>query len=112
MVTMDLDHFDHDTEVAITRAKSGLPKKDVEKIVQIVRGLRESGKCEFAPTVRACIMIAKAAKIQNISPSRSNGTFSRVCQDILASVTSRIGSKTNQNRVKEIVESLVTTHMN
>jgi gas vesicle protein GvpN len=112
MVTMDLDHFDCDTEVAITRAKSGLPKKDVEKIVRIVRGLRESGKCEFAPTVRACIMIAKAAKIQNISPSRSNGAFSRVCQDILASVTSRIGSKTNQNRVKEIVESLVTTHMN
>jgi gas vesicle protein GvpN len=112
MVTMDLDHFDYDTEVAITRAKSRLPKKDVEKIVRIVRDLRESGKCEFAPTIRACIMIAKAAKVRNISPSRSNGAFSRMCQDILASVTSRVGSKTNQNRVKEIVEGLVATHMN
>jgi gas vesicle protein GvpN len=108
MVTMDLDHFDYDTEVAITRAKSKLPKKDAEKIVRIVRNLRGSGKCEFAPTIRACIMIAKAAKIQRISPSRSNGAFSRMCQDILASVTSRVGSKTNQNRVKEIVGGLVT----
>jgi len=111
MVTMDLDHFDHETEVAITHAKSKLPKKDVERIVKIVRDLRESGKCEFAPTIRACIMIAKAAKIQNISP-HSNGVFSKMCQDVLASVTSRVGSKTNQNRVKEIVEGLVATYVN
>jgi len=111
MVTMDLDHFDYETEVAITHAKSKIPKKDVEKIVKIVRGLRESGKCEFAPTIRACIMIAKAAKIQHIS-SHSNGMFSRMCQDVLSSVTSRVGSKTNQNRVKEIVEGLVATHSN
>jgi gas vesicle protein GvpN len=112
MVTMDLDHFDYETEVAITHAKSKLPKKDVETIVKIIRDLRESGKCEFSPTIRACIMIAKAAKIQNLSPSRSNGMFSRMCQDVLSSVTSRVGSKTNQNRVKEIVEGLVTTHSN
>lgn len=112
MVTMDLDHFDYETEIAITHAKSKLPKKDVEMIVKIVRDLRESGKCEFAPTIRACIMIAKAAKIQNLSPARSNGMFSRMCQDVLSSVTSRVGSKTNQNRVKEIVEGLVATHNN
>jgi gas vesicle protein GvpN len=112
MVTMDLDYFDYDTEVAITHAKSKLPKKDVENIVRIVRDLRESGKCEFAPTIRACIMIAKAARVQNISPSRSNGPFSRMCQDILSSVTSRVGSKTNQSRVKEMVEGFVAAHLN
>jgi hypothetical protein len=31
----------------------------------------------------------------------------QICQDILASETSRVGSKTNQNRVKEIVKELV-----
>jgi nitric oxide reductase NorQ protein len=111
MITMDLDHFDFETEVAITQAKSKMSKKDVERIVRIVRDLRDSGKCEFAPTIRACIMIAKAAKIQNISPN-SNGVFSQMCQDVLSSVTSRVGSKTNQARVKEIVEGLVATHNN
>jgi gas vesicle protein GvpN len=107
MITMDLDHFDYETEVAITRAKSKLPKRYAETVVKIVRGLRESGKCEFAPTVRGCIMIAKTLKVQNITPAKSNGTFMAICQDILASETSRVGSKTNQARVKEIVKELV-----
>jgi gas vesicle protein GvpN len=106
MITMDLDHFDYDTEVAITKAKSKLSQKDAEKIVNIVRGLRESGKCEFAPTVRGCIMIAKTLKVQNMPPSNSDG-FLKVCQDIMASETSRVGSKTNQARVKELVKELV-----
>jgi gas vesicle protein GvpN len=112
MITMDLDHFDYDTEIAITRAKSKLSKRDAEVIVNIVRGLRESEKCEFAPTVRGCIMIAKTLKVQNITPSKSNGAFMQICQDILASETSRVGSKTNQARVKEIVKELVEKHCN
>ena len=112
MITMDLDHFDYDTEFAITLAKSKLSKRDAEVIVNIVRGLRESEKCEFAPTVRGCIMIAKTLKVQNITPSKSNGAFMQICQDILASETSRVGSKTNQSRVKEIVKELVEKHCN
>ncbi len=107
MITMDLDQFDYETEVAITQRKSKLSKKDSEKIVNIVRCLRESGKCEFAPTIRGCIMIAKTLKVQNITPAKSNGAFMQMCQDILASETSRVGSKTNQSRVKEIVKELV-----
>ena len=107
MITMDLDHFDYDTEIAITKAKSRLSKQHAERIVNIVRGLRESGKCEFAPTIRGCIMIAKTIKVQNTTSAKSNGAFITICQDILASETSRVGSKTNQARVKEIVKELV-----
>ena len=107
MITMDLDHFDYDTEVAITKEKSKLSKQHAEIIVNIVRGLRESGKCEFAPTIRGCIMIAKTIKVQNITPVKSNGLFRVICQDILASETSRVGSKTNQAKVKEEVNEQV-----
>lgn len=107
MITMDLDHFDYDTEVAITKAKSKLSKQHAEVIVNIVRGLRESGKCEFVPTIRGCIMIAKTLKIQGITPVKSNGVFMQICQDILASETSRVGSKTNQAKVKEEVKEQV-----
>jgi hypothetical protein len=34
-----------------------------------------------------------------------------MCEDILASETSRVGSKTNQNRVKEIVSELVAKEL-
>lgn len=107
MVTMDLNHFDRETEVAITEAKSGLSRKDCEKIVDIVRSLRESGKCEFAPTVRGCLMIAKTLKVQNGSVDAKNNVFREICEDILASETSRVGSKTNEAKVKQLVGSLI-----
>ncbi len=110
MITLDVDHFDYETEVAITQAKSKLPTAQVKLIVNIVRGLRDSGKSEFEPTVRGCIMIAKTLKVQGLAPSPSE-SFSRMCQDILASETSRVGSKTNQARVKDIVKEIVQSEM-
>lgn len=107
MITMDLDHFDYETEVAITRAKSKISKQNAEIIVNIIRGLRESYKCEFSPTIRGCIMIAKTLKVRTISPGKSNGAFMQICQDILSSETSRVGSKTNQAKVKETVKELI-----
>ncbi len=107
MVTMDLDHFDYETELQITRAKSNLTLDDAEKIVKIVRGLRESGKTEFDPTVRGSIMIAKTLATINASPSKNNEMFRLICQDILTSETSRVGSKTNQEKVRLIVNELI-----
>ena len=110
MVTMDLDHFDRETEIAITHAKSKLSEEDSIKIVNIVRDLRESGKCEFAPTIRGSIAIAKILHFQDLTPVSANGGFTQICQDILASETSRVGSKTNQERVKEIVNGLINKY--
>jgi gas vesicle protein GvpN len=111
MITIDLDHFDYETEVAITQAKSQMSIAHSETVVNIVRGLRESGKCEFSPTVRGCIMIAKTLKVLEMVPSKSP-KFIQLCQDILASETSRVGSKTNQIRVKDIVKELVEGVLN
>lgn len=110
MVTMDLDYFDYETELKVAQSKSGLPVEDTEIIVKIVRGLRESGKTEFDPTVRGSIMIAKTMNVLGIRPDKNNNQFIKICQDILASETSRVGSKTNQERVKSIVESLIQQH--
>jgi gas vesicle protein GvpN len=107
MVTMDLDHFDYETELQITRAKSELSLEDTEKIVKIVRGLRESGKTEFDPTIRGSIMIAKTLATINSQPTKDNEMFRLICQDILTSETSRVGSKTNQEKVRSIVNDLI-----
>jgi len=107
MVTLDLDHFDEETEVAITAAKSGLSRSDAAKIVRVVRGLRESGVSEFAPTIRGCIMVAKALKVQNGSVSAKNDLFRQLCLDILASESTRVGSKAQTAKVKKVVSDLV-----
>lgn len=107
MVTMDLDFFDYETEVAITKAKARLPLAYVEMIVKIVRGLRDSERCEFAPTIRGCIMVAKSFKVRGLDSAKTNGAFTQICEDILASETSRVGSRTNQKKVKEVVRELI-----
>ncbi|MFA5819228.1 MAG: gas vesicle protein GvpN [Bacteroidales bacterium] len=107
MVTLDVDHFDYETELQITRAKSELSLEDAEKIVKIVRGLRESGKTEFDPTIRGSIMISKTMATLNLTPSKNNEMFRLICQDILTSETSRVGSKTNQGKVMVIVNELI-----
>lgn len=107
MITIDLDHFDKETEIAITEAKSGLSRAEAEKVVNIVRGLRESGKCEFSPTIRGCIMIGKTLQVRNTPVDGKNKIFQDVCMDILASETSRVGSKENEARVKQVIKSLM-----
>ncbi|MBA3018207.1 gas vesicle protein GvpN [Patescibacteria group bacterium] len=110
MVTLDLDHFDEETEINITISKSGLANGDAPKIVKVVRGLRDSDAYEFAPTIRGCIMIAKTLQVRKASVSKDDQIFRQTCMDILASETSRIGSKVNQDRVKEVIGKLIDQH--
>lgn len=110
MITMDLDHFDEETEVRITESKSGLVNGDASKIVKIVRGLRDSDVYEYAPTVRGCVYIAKTLRVRNGSVNKDDEIFKQTCMDILASETSRIGSKTNQDKVKEVIAELIDQH--
>lgn len=110
MITMDLRHFDKNTEVAITQAKSGLSQKDAEKIVNIVRALRDSGEYEFAPTVRGSIMLAKSIKTNGGTVSASSRIFCQLAQDILASETTRLGSQDHHHKVKKIVGKLITKY--
>jgi len=107
MVTIDLDHFDEETEVAITGAKSGMRRAEAAKIVAVVRALRDSGVCEYAPTVRGPIMIAKTLKVLNGSVNSKDNVFRKLCLDILASETSRVGSKAQSARVREKLNELI-----
>ncbi len=110
LVTLDLDHFDEETEVAITAAKSELARADAKKIVALVRGLRKSGVCEYAPTVRGPIMIAKTLKVLGGSVNAGNAVFRNLCLDILASETSRVGNKAQAEKVKGAIGKLIDEH--
>ncbi len=105
MITLDLQHYDEETEIAIAVAKSELSKKEVSKIVKVVRDLRDSGQYEYSPTVRASIMIAKSLVAHNgkASVSAKNEVFRRICLDILASEVTRSGSQSAISRVQNIV---------
>ncbi|MBI4498611.1 MAG: gas vesicle protein GvpN, partial [Chloroflexi bacterium] len=84
MITIDLDHFDRETEVAITQARSGLPLADTERIVDLVRAYRETHAAETSPTIRSCIMIARVVALRQVSPSAGDPVFEQTCLDVFA----------------------------
>ncbi|MEO1654102.1 MAG: gas vesicle protein GvpN, partial [Bacteroidota bacterium] len=108
MITIDLDYFDLETELQIVQAKSQLPIDDVRLIVNVVRAFRHTGKSEVVPTIRGGIMIAKTLKVMQMSPWENIEEFTAVCQDVLASETSRQGALGKQLLpIKEIIREII-----
>lgn len=110
MITIDLDHSDKETEIAIIQAKSGFSKKESAKIIDIVRAFRESGKCEYTPSIRSAIMVAKTLKVRKEAVSKNNPIFRETVLEILTSAASRIGSRTHQNKVRQTLNGLIDKH--
>jgi len=79
MITIDISHFDRETEVTIAQARSGISQEKAERIVDIVRGFRE--ETEADPTIRACNMIAEIMARQGDDGALS---FGQVCLDVMA----------------------------
>ncbi|MBC8231043.1 gas vesicle protein GvpN [bacterium] len=108
MITLDLDHFDKETECAITAAKADLTAQDAERIINVVRGFRELEELyDHAPTVRAGVMIAKVAQVRGVPISAQNPIFKQICADIISSETSRIGRRAKDTKAKDAIIELV-----
>ncbi len=87
MITIDVDSFDRDTEVAITAARSGMAPEPVGRIVDMVRDFRRSREWTQRPTLRASIMIARLAARLELRVAADEPRFVQLCLDLLASRT-------------------------
>lgn len=106
MITINVGHYDRETEVQITMAKSGLPKRDAEVIVDIIRELRLIGVNNHRPTVRACIAIAKVLAHLRGTTNAHDTTFRWICHDVLARDTVKVtkaGESLMPRKVDEII---------
>jgi gas vesicle protein GvpN len=111
LVTMDLDFYDRETEIAITAARSDLPPEGVARIVDVVRDFRASGEYDQTPTLRACIMIARVAAMQGLQPSANDARFITICLDVLESKTA-FTSRARERRAQQrkMLLSLIEHH--
>lgn len=110
MITLDLYHYDRETEIAIAQKKSGLSLEEATKIVDVMRDLRETGKCEYTPTIRGPMMIGRTLRIRGGAVSKDDPTFRETALEILTSETSRVGSKDHQVEVREAIAELIDKH--
>ena len=107
LITLSLHHFDRETEVQITAAKSGISRDESETIVEVVRGLREVGVNNHRPTIRAAIAIAKMLVHYKSEARLSDPIFIQTSLEVLnidtAKVT-RAGQSLMPDKVMEVVK--------
>jgi nitric oxide reductase NorQ protein len=113
LITISLGHFDRETEVQITKAKSGLPRADAERIVDIVRELRGVGVNNHRPTIRACIAIAKILAHCRGRARIEDPTLWWVCCDVLKTDTAKVthdGQCLMLQKVEEAIGKVCGNH--
>ena len=111
MINIGLTHYDRETEIAITSAKSGISESDAERIVDMLRDLREEKINGSGPTIRASIMVAKVSSL--CKADTSGKAFKGACVDILNTETRRkIEGKESRKDLGKIVSKLVDKYFN
>ena len=106
MITIKLGNYDRDTEVAITQIKSGLPLEDTQKIVDLVRTVRNDAGTSIKPSIRACIMIGQIIRYQQARVEPDDPTFWETCLDVLSP---SLGGNGRMQRAVESVFDLKTS---
>jgi nitric oxide reductase NorQ protein len=84
MITMELDFYDRETEIAITSARANVDRRAAEPVVDLVRRIRLID-CPQRPTLRASIMIARILRQLESTgtPLAENPLFLEACLDVL-----------------------------
>lgn len=106
MITITVDHYDRETEIDITKAKSGLDHRSASILVDIVREFRRLGIQNHLPTVRACISLARICVLRKANIEPGDQTFSETCRDILRTDTIKItrdGDRVGSEWLEEII---------
>ncbi|MFZ2470839.1 MAG: gas vesicle protein GvpN [Methanothrix sp.] len=86
MVGIYADYYGYETEVRIVMEHTGISQDKAEKIVQIIRSIREKLPDAQKPGTRACIMIAKG--LQTLKGRDDLAIdFKQLCIDVIASKT-------------------------
>lgn len=109
LITLNLGHFDRETEIEIAMAKSGLGRRDAEIIIDIIRELRGIGVNNHRPSIRAGIAIARILAHGKGSASPDDATFKTICHDVLNTDTAKVtheGQSLMGDKVEETIHNV------
>jgi len=108
LITINLGHFDRETEIRIAMAKSGLNRQDAESIVDVVREMRGFGVTNHRPTIRACIAIARILAHRGARARLADPVFQWACRDVLNTDTAKV-TRGGQSMMGEKVDEVLQT---
>jgi gas vesicle protein GvpN len=114
MICIDMGYMDAETEREIVRSRADISYEDADKIVNLVRDLRDNGKCLTLPSLRAGIMIGKILKENKCHALKEDIFFRKVVFDVIGShldVKKSNKSNTVISITKEkVIDGLIDKH--
>jgi len=93
LISVCLGHFDRQTEIEITMAKSNIAKNEAEIIVDLIRELRNIDINNHSPSIRSCIAIAKILVHRGGHADEADQIFRQTCRDVLSRDTAKVTLK-------------------
>ncbi len=83
LINIRVDYADHETEVAITCAKSGLDRAAASAVVGLVRSLRARRPPKSRPSLRASVMVGRILAYRRARANADDPVFVAACRDVL-----------------------------
>lgn len=112
LITINLDFPDMESEANIVKAKSGMSKENVNKILTIVRGFRDLYKTHFTISMREAIKLCKVLKENKINIDSKNEIFKQICIDILTSGLDTYNTDIDKEQIKNDVYQIINLALN
>ena len=106
MVTIKLEYPNRDTEVQITQTRSGIDQALAERIVDLVRRVRDRLDAYHGPSVRGSVVLARvfADRTEDITPT--SAFFRDVCLDVLRPARAAGDADREAHTQQAIVDSI------
>jgi nitric oxide reductase NorQ protein len=83
LITIYMDHYDRQTEVAITVASGGVAPDVAERILDLIHHFRRRDPTGQRPSIRAAIMLAKVLAGRGLTCDPANPVVVNTCRDVL-----------------------------
>lgn len=104
MVGIYMDYYSFETEVQIVKEHTGLSEQETEKIVSIIRKIRDQTNDIQKPGIRSGIMVGKAMKKLN---GNTKDYFDQLFVDVIATKTSSNAELLKKEKlVNEVISEL------
>ena len=102
MINIYMDYYDYGTELKIAQAHTHLPFGEAEKVVQVIRTIREKMPEPSKPSTRAEIMICQGLKA--LGRNRSKEDLEQIYLDVLAT---KIGDQKELLKKSDLIQTVI-----
>jgi nitric oxide reductase NorQ protein len=108
LITIFMNHYDRQTEVAITAATGGVSTEMAERIIDLVHHFRRQDPTGQHPSIRVGIMLARVLTCRGLCCDAADPVVLSICRDVLHLGNPYARAKNQELSLEELQAALQT----